>query len=266
MPFCFLSLVPRRAASRAWSWACASVLLFAGLLALAPARGQAQDWRFADNSSAGLAPLPDDEPRAVVQVYAARTVRWRGYFAVHSWIATKPENGTRWTTYHVLGWRLFRGGAGAVAVEEGVPDRRWYGAEPMLIDEVRGPRAAAAIPKIVAAVESYPYPDFYRAWPGPNSNTFISHILRNVPELGVELPPLAIGKDWLAITRPVAFTESGTGVQFSLLGVLGLTVGLAEGVEINLLGLTFGVDFARPALKLPLVGRLGMKDSPVFSE
>jgi hypothetical protein len=227
----------------------------------------AQSWRLADNSSAGLAPLTTQERRAVVQVYAARTVRWRGHFAVHTWIATKPENGTNWTTYHVIGWRLLRGAKGAVAIEEGdVPDRRWYGAMPELVDDVRGPRAAAAIPKIAAAALSYPYPDFYRAWPGPNSNTFISHILRNVPELGVELPPHAIGKDWIAPGWPVDVSETKTGVQFSLFGVLGLTLGLAEGLELNVLGLTFGIDVVRPALKLPLVGRVGFRDAPVFEE
>ena len=31
-----------------------------------------------------------------------------------------------------------------------------------------------------------------------------------------------------------------------------------EGLEINILGLTFGVDVTRPALKLPGLGRLGL--------
>ncbi len=30
-----------------------------------------------------------------------------------------------------------------------------------------------------------------------------------------------------------------------------------EGIEVNLLGLTLGIDFAGPALKLPGLGRLG---------
>jgi hypothetical protein len=34
--------------------------------------------------------------------------------------------------------------------------------------------------------------------------------------------------------------------------------GWDEGLELNLLGLTFGVDVRRPALKLPAIGRLGM--------
>jgi hypothetical protein len=31
-----------------------------------------------------------------------------------------------------------------------------------------------------------------------------------------------------------------------------------EGIEVNLLGLSLGVDAVRPALKLPALGRLGM--------
>ena len=38
----------------------------------------------------------------------------------------------------------------------------------------------------------------------------------------------------------------------------GITLARREGVEINLLGLCFGVDFLRPALKLPGIDRIGM--------
>ena len=37
-----------------------------------------------------------------------------------------------------------------------------------------------------------------------------------------------------------------------------MLAGWHEGVELNLLGLTFGLDVRQPALKLPAVGRLGM--------
>lgn len=221
------------------------------------------DWRTADRSSAGLAPLPENESEAVVQVYAARAVRWRGYFAVHSWIATKEKNAKEYTTYHVMGYRIKRTGS-AIVIENDIPDRKWFGAEPDLIFELRGGKAESAIPKIQAAVQTYPYPSFYRIWPGPNSNTFISHIIRQVPELGVELPPHAIGKDWIDDGDLFGLTESGTGGQISLFGALGLTLGLAEGIEVNILGLSFGLDVWRPAIKLPFVGRLGFKDAPVF--
>lgn len=226
---------------------------------------RAEDWRTATRAAAGLAPAPQDEPRAVVQVYAARTVAWRGTFAVHSWIAVKEENGEAYTTFHVIGWRLRRGES-VVVVQEDVPDRHWFGARPELVHELRGAKASAAIPKIKAAAESYPYKHAYRAWPGPNSNTFISHIIRNTPELGGELPPHAIGKDWIDDGDLFGVSETKTGFQLSLFGVLGVTLGLGEGIEFNILGLTAGLDLARPALKLPLVGRIGFADAAVFED
>lgn len=231
--------------------------LFVPLIA---SQAKAQDWRTADRSSAGLAPRPEDEPEALVQIYAARAFRWKGYFAVHSWIATKGKTADTYVTYQVTGFGIGRGG-GTVMIRDEAPDRRWYGAEPELLYQIKGAAAERAIPEIAAAAANYPYPDFYRAWPGPNSNTFISHIIRNSSQLRFELPPHAIGKDWIGTGDVVAVSESGTGVQLSLLGLLGLTVGLGEGIEMNILGLSFGVDFLRPALKLPIVGRVGMSDA-----
>ena len=57
-------------------------------------------------------------------------------------------------------------------------------------------------------------------------------------------------------------SPSGTGVQVSLFGLLGVLAGVEEWVELNVLSLTFGVDVKRPALKLPIVGRLGLSQRP----
>lgn len=218
------------------------------------------DWRKASRESSGLAPLPKDVSEAVVQVYAARTFSWRGYFAVHTWIATKEKNAPSYTTYQVMGWQLrYRGTA--VDIKQDIPDRKWYGAMPELIQELRGEKAEKAIPQIKKLAQNYPYGQTYRAWPGPNSNTFISYIIRNVPELTVELPPHAIGKDWTP--NFIEKAESGQGYLLSLYGVLGVSFGKAEGLEFNVLGLNFGADFYRPALKLPLIGRIGFDDKPL---
>ncbi len=235
--------------------------IFLGLVSRIEVSGA--DWRTADRSSAGLAPLPEKESGPIVQVYGARTFNWRGYFAVHSWISVKEKDAGNYRVYQVVGWRLRRG-LPAVSIEEDLPDRKWFGNEPELYLDLRGEAAEKTIPKIEEAVRAYPYPKAYRIWPGPNSNTFISHILRSVPELGVELPPTAIGRDWIGEGDLFGLSESGTGVQFSLFGILGMTMGLAEGIELNLFGLAFGADLLRPALKLPLVGRVGFKDGPVF--
>jgi hypothetical protein len=203
----------------------------------------------------GLAPDPRNTPEPVVQVYAARAVRWRGYFGVHTWIAVKPHGAAEFTVYEVNGWRLRRAGS-AISVGSRPPDARWFGSKPDLIAERRGAGVAELIARIEAAVAAYPYADTYRVWPGPNSNTFVAHVLRSAPELRADLPATAIGKDYLG-TRLVAKSPSGTGVQFNLFGLLGALAGVEEGLEVNVLGLTFGVDPFDLALKLPLAGRLG---------
>jgi hypothetical protein len=213
------------------------------------------DWRRASRAPIGLAPDPASVREPVVQVYAARTVRWRGYFGVHTWVAVKPADATAYTVYEVTGWRLRRARS-AVSVSERVPDGRWFGNAPELLAELRGDGVDAVIGRIEQAVHAYPYADRYRVWPGPNSNTFTAFVLRAVPELRADLPPTAIGKDYLG-SNLVAKSPSGTGAQLSLLGVLGILVGVEEGLEINVLGLTFGIDPKQLAIKLPLAGRLG---------
>jgi hypothetical protein len=196
----------------------------------------------------------------VIQVYAARAVRWRGYFGVHTWIAVKPGHAPAFTVYEVTGFQVRRGGR-AVRVSQRVPDGRWFGSEPDLLADVRGTGVDALIVRIAEAAAAYPYPDSYRIWPGPNSNTFTAFVLRQVPELRVDLPPHAVGKDYLG-RRVFARSASGTGVQASLFGVLGLLAGLEEGIELNVLGLTFGIDPDDVGVKLPFAGRIGFT-SPV---
>lgn len=215
------------------------------------------DWRTANRDSAGVAPLPSETPEAVVQVYAARAFNWRGIFAVHTWLATKKENADHYTTYQVVGWRARRNLPVVVAAQD-IPDRNWFGNRPEVLVDLRGKEAETAIPAIEEAVRTYPYQDTYRLWPGPNSNTFTAYVARQVPALGAALPSTAIGKDYLVYGLPLGWAPSGTGFQVSLLGALGITVAAREGLEINLLGLVFGVDFLRPALELPLLGRLGL--------
>lgn len=213
------------------------------------------NWWQARRDPSGQAPDPATTPEAVLQVYAARAVGWKGVLGVHTWIVVKLTGAPAYTRYEVMGWGVGRGFP-AVRVNRTGPDNYWFGARPELLLDRRGEGTDALIVKIEAAVAAYPYRDAYRTWPGPNSNTFTAYVARAVPELGLELPPTAVGKDYLP-DGPVAWAPSGTGVQLSLLGLLGVLVGWEEGLEVNLLGLTFGLDLNRPALKLPGLGRVG---------
>jgi hypothetical protein len=236
----------------------ALILLLCGpLLAVALGRASlAGDWRTATHRPAGLAPEAAAHAEAVVQVYAGRAFGWRGAFADHTWLAVKPKDAARYTRYEVIGW-FARSGASVVSVStHRAPDAEWFGAPPRLLRDLRGVDAEAVIGKLARAVADYPFPHAYSAWPGPNSNTFIAHLGRAIPELRLALPSTAIGKDFLPLGDVVARMPSGTGWQLSLSGVLGVAAAADEGLELNVLGLVAGVDVRRPALKWPGWGRV----------
>lgn len=217
-----------------------------------------QSWSTARRDSAHLAPDPVAlKDLAIVQVYVAPAFSWRGLLAVHPWILIKKAGETEFRRYEVVSW----GSSNVIRENFTLPDGYWFGARPQLITDHRGASAAAMIPKIEAAIKSYPWPHTYRVWPGPNSNTFLAHIGREVPTLRLDLPANAIGKDFRALTNPVGLPPSGRGLQLSLLGVLGVTFGAEEGLEVNVLGFNMGVDVKYPALRLPFIGRLGQSKS-----
>ncbi|MCB0420597.1 MAG: DUF3750 domain-containing protein [Bdellovibrionales bacterium] len=205
----------------------------------------------------GIAPLASELDDHIVQIYHARAFSWRGYFGVHPWIAWKKASDDQYTVAQVISWNLRRNGS-AVDVSKDLPDRKWYDSSPHIIFEARGEKAKKIIDQLPSLIESYPYKSVYKVWPGPNSNTFIGYLIRNIDELDIELPANAIGKDYS--DDFLLSTASGTGLTFSTYGLFGLTLGLGEGLEVNLLGLHFGIDFWTPALKLPLVGRVGFPD------
>jgi len=214
-------------------------------------------WYQARRDPTGLAPDPAQIDAAVIQVFTAPAVSWRGLFSVHSWMAVKPTGAPRYTRYEVVGFGVANG-APAVRIDRMGPDNYWFGAEPRIVLDRRGAGVDAMIEKIREAVASYPYPRSYRAWPGPNSNTFTAYIARRVPELGLALPANAVGKDFLPGGALFARAPSGSGFQLSLYGLAGILVAAKEGVELNLLGLNIGIDAAAPAVKLPAIGRLGL--------
>ncbi len=93
----------------------------------------------------------------------------------------------------VIGWNLYSGRSVVTVSHVETPDFAWFNSRPELLKEHRGSGVEALIDRIEAAVIAYPYPYQYRVWPGPNSNSFIAYVAREVPELGLDLPPTAIG-------------------------------------------------------------------------
>lgn len=212
------------------------------------------NWQTADRSSAGLLPPTTAHPEAMIRVFAARTVRWRSIFAVHTWIVVKEKGAISYTRYDYTAW------GDPIRTNGFAPDGRWFGALPETVVAVDGERAEALIPRIRNVIENYRFRAFgdYSPWPGPNSNTFVQAALDSVPELRAVLPPTAIGKDFPYNGRWIGMTPSGTGVYVSLAGYVGITAGWVEGFELNFLGAVLGFDVRRPALKLPGLGRFGV--------
>lgn len=159
------------------------------------AKDRPGSFRAADWSSTGMLGPAAADREARLLVFTGRTGRWRGIFAVHSWIVLKPENSTSWSRFDVVGW------GEPVRSNGWAPDGRWFGDTPRVLLDVRGTEAAAIIPKVQAAIEAYDYSHAgdYRIWPGPNSNTFTATVLRAVPELATTLP---VERDRQGFPRP----------------------------------------------------------------
>lgn len=214
-----------------------------------------RSWRDADWSSTGSLPPADAHPQARVLVLSGRTGGLKGIVSVHSWIVLKPRNARAWSRYDVVGWGT------PLRRNNWAPDGRWYGNEPEVILDLTGDAAEAALPAITEAIRSYQYRHAgdYRLWPGPNSNTFVATVLRAVPELGTALPPHAVGRDFRALPH-LGLTDSGTGIEVNLFGILGVKLAWVEGIEVNLFGLVAGIDLRRPGVKLPGFGLIATAD------
>ncbi len=231
------------------------ILPIAASAAWGYARGWPSSWHTADwTSTDTLPPAASDKP-AMIRIYAARSGRWKGVFAVHHWIVVKPR-GADYNRFEVVGWGT------PVRHNNYPPDGRWYSNPPQVVYDLRGAEAEKLIPKVAKAIDSYPWQNrgTYHVWPGPNSNTFVAHVLRKVPELKAEMHSAGVGKDFTGRGLMVRRVPSGTGWQVSYSGYLGVALAWAEGIELHFLGATSGIDFNDAAIKLPGIGRIGVGD------
>lgn len=196
----------------------------------------------------------DERPLGpVVQLHRATLPQPLTAFAVHYWfVAWDPDRASweRWEVWQDAGhaspsWGhvhrdLMPPDAG-VGGGEGVVERQWYGAE------------AHALLEVLHTPRAYPLRAVYRAWPGPNSNTYAAWVLERA-HVAADLDPRAIGKDWRGFVGAGA-TTTRTGVMVST-PVIGLKVGLRDGIVVSVLCLSFGAKLGPPALETPL-GSLG---------
>ncbi len=106
-------------------------------------------WRTADRSSIGSLPPATRNQEAVVRIFAAQTVRWRGIFATHSWIVVKPAGAPSYARYDYTAW------GEPIRLNGFEPDGRWFGRVPELVFAADGAAAEALIPRMQAAIRDY---------------------------------------------------------------------------------------------------------------
>jgi Protein of unknown function (DUF3750) len=93
------------------------------------------NWKTADRSSAGLLPPAGPDLRAVVRIFSARTVRWRGIVATHSWIVVKEAGAIAYSRFDYTAWGK------PIWIDRFVPDGRWFGRTPEVVFAADGPAA-----------------------------------------------------------------------------------------------------------------------------
>ncbi|MCI5073576.1 DUF3750 domain-containing protein [Oricola sp.] len=238
-------------------------LLFVALAFVAPMAAAAGwwatvdrpgSWRSANWSATGLLPAPAENTDAAIYVLSARTGGFKGAFSVHSWIVVKDSGASHYERYEKVGW------GSPIRQDAYAADAAWYSNRPWIVAKLNGQSAEAALSQVRKAIATYPFNHRgdYRIWPGPNSNSFIAHVLREAPALDAVLPPNAVGRDYLASGDWFSVDPDGRDLHVSLAGLIGLSAGLRSGLEFHLLGQTAGFDIRRPALKIPAVGRVGV--------
>jgi hypothetical protein len=217
------------------------------------------DWRSANRSSAGLLPPPSQRRHAVVRVFSARTVSWRGIVATHSWVVIKDKGAAAYQRFDYTAWGR------PIWIDRFEPDGRWFGSAPEVIFACDGEDAERMLPRIRETVRHYRYSRVgdYRSWPGPNSNTFVAAIMSAVPEMKASLAATAIGKDFPSNGRWIGLAPSRTGIRITADGYVGLTLAWIEGLEVNILGAVVGLDLRGLGLKLPGLGSVSFPTAAV---
>lgn len=211
-------------------------------------------WRNAQWSSAGILPKKPAANEAAVYVFTARTGGLKGAFATHSWLVLKPQGARYYDRYDVVGWGT------PLRKNAYDPDGHWYSNKPVISHEITGQQAQDVIPELERAIANYKWRDRgdYTLWPGPNSNTFVAHILSQFPELTASAPSTAVGRDFPADGKWIGQRKDGA-IFATLGGYFGFELGGDVGFEVNFLGLVAGLNPANSELKIPAFGALSWR-------
>ncbi|MFN3241998.1 MAG: DUF3750 domain-containing protein [Planctomycetota bacterium] len=202
------------------------------------------------------ATLPSELPRDVGCIVTCKSARlppwmpWYSQFAEHGWYDV--YDGSSWIRIEILG-RSTGVRMREIDAEQARSDERFDGREVHVLATYTGEAARAMVPVMIDKAPGFPHANGYEPWPGPNSNTFVEWLSHQVPGLWVEQYGTAVGKDYPIngwVRAGVSTTRTGLELETPYVGV---QVGLQEGVELHLVGLTLGIDLWPPQVKLPFL-------------
>lgn len=177
--------------------------------------------------------IPKDEP-------------WISRFARHTWMDYRPSPQGPWRRIEIV--NKSSGLVHREISEEDFAAKSRWGEKVVILGQSDGQAHPDFVSDIARFSESYETSG-YRAYPGPNSNTFAENLLRKVPAVSAVLDHNAVGKEWGFYAGP---TAGGTGVELQT-PLIGGAIGLREGVEFSLIGLSGGVSLFPPSLKIPFL-------------
>lgn len=167
-------------------------------------------------------------------------------FARHTWLDYRKDTASPWRRIEIV-----NKSSGLIHREiseaEFESKERW-GQKVMILSQSDGKANSDFVSEIARFAESDDW-SAYRAFPGPNSNTFTENLIRSVEGISASLDHNAIGKEWGFYVGP---TAGGSGLELQT-PVVGTAVGIREGVEVSLFGLSAGLSFAPPSLKIPIL-------------
>jgi hypothetical protein len=118
-----------------------------------------------------------------------------GWVAVHQWFTLLDERDGEWQRWEVWQNRDAGGTSWGFLHRDLMAHDGNVGGGPTRVEhEWQGPEASR-LAAVLTEPERYPHRERYRAWPGPNSNTYAAWVLR---EAGIEyrLGARAIGRNY----------------------------------------------------------------------
>jgi len=193
--------------------------------------------------------LNPDSIVVIKEIDLPKSAKQIAQFATHSYIDCRKDIDSPWYRVEVA---TPKSGVVMTKLKDGeVHKKERWGERVRILSQSDG----AKHPNIFRDIRFFArnYDDsVYRSYPGPNSNTFVEKLARKVDGVNVILDHNAIGKE---VGFHLGKTNGGTGLEVQT-PVAGIALGVKEGVEVSVLGLSAGINLWPPAVRIPFLPKI----------